>query len=86
MRWAIFAATVSGVFGFVFALNALVATSPKWATLCPSIPIVLLADHFGNMSRDSLFLWIAFSNAAIYTVLAFVIGWKAAARSAQDPR
>jgi hypothetical protein len=80
MRWAIFAAIVNGVLGFVFAVNALEATSPKWAALCPSVPVVLVIDHFENMSEDSLFSWIAFLNAAIYAVVVFcgVIGWKAA--------
>ena len=80
MRWAIFAAIVGGVLGFVFAVNALEATSPKWAALCPSVPVVLVIDHFENMSEDSLFSWIAFLNAAIYAVVVFcgVIGWKAA--------
>jgi uncharacterized membrane protein len=71
MRWAIFAAIVSGVLGCVFAMNALVAISPIWAALCPSVPIVLVVDHFEKMSRDRLFSWIAFLNAAIYAVVAF---------------
>ena len=71
MRWAIFAAVVSGFTGWFVAAVALGAGATGWALTCPSIPIALLIDHYKNLDNPRFWDLIMNLNGAIYGTVAY---------------